>query len=142
MLTEDDVVDAVCSHLQRHGFHIEQRCTTNDRGEDIVAAHPTAGIKLRVEAKGETSNDQKSARFGKTFSSAQISDHVAKAVYTALATLDAHSAAGERVGVAFPDTRLHRKYVSRIDGVLRTLAVAVFWVQPDRRVTVESTWTL
>jgi len=55
MLTENGVVDAVCRHLQQNGWHVNHRCTTNDRGVDVIATHPASGAVLRVEAKGQTS---------------------------------------------------------------------------------------
>jgi hypothetical protein len=141
MLTEDDVVEAVCRHLGRVGYRIDQRCTTNDRGVDIVAAHPS-GVTLRVEAKGETSNHPESNRFGKPFSSSQVSDHVANALYAAAATLGAHSSDKDRVGMAFPDTRLHREYVRRVERATQTLRIVVFWVDTHLSVSVEPAgWT-
>jgi hypothetical protein len=138
MLTEDDVIEAVCSHLERSGYRIVQRCATTQRGEDIVAVH-SSGVTLRIEAKGQTSNRPASRRFGKPFDNAQCHNHVAGAFYAAAAMRDAH---GERVGLAFPDTKLHREHAARVKGALQQLAVAVFWVSADRSVAVESTRTV
>ena len=35
MLTENDVVNAVCSELKRHGWVIESRCSTIEKGPDV-----------------------------------------------------------------------------------------------------------
>jgi Holliday junction resolvase-like predicted endonuclease len=131
MMTEDDVVEAVCRYLQRNQYRIVRRCTTNDHGEDIVAAH-SSGITLRIEAKGETSNDSTSKRFGRPFDNSQVETHVAKAFYTAAATLNSDRG---RVGVAFPETRLHRKHVGRISAAVQKLGIAVFWVDAEGAVT-------
>ncbi len=50
MLHEDDFVGAVCEYLMGRGFEIERKCAAKDRGDDIVARHPT-GWRLYVEAK-------------------------------------------------------------------------------------------
>ena len=71
MLTEDDVVEAVCGFLAGNGYRIVTRCNTTQRGEDIVAVSDATGVTLRIEAKGETSNLSSSSRYGKAFSSAQ-----------------------------------------------------------------------
>jgi Holliday junction resolvase-like predicted endonuclease len=97
MLTEDDVVEAVCQHLQASGYRILSRCATTQRGEDIVAEHPS-GVTLRVEAKGETSSKSVTKRFGKPFDNAQANNHVAKAFYAAAEMLGAH---GGRVALGF-----------------------------------------
>lgn len=137
MLTEDDVVEAVCRHLETGGYRIVSRCTTSDRGEDIVAEHPSSGVTLRGEAKGETSNKPATARVGKPFDGGQVQHHVAKAFYTAAAMLDGE---GGRACVAFPDTPLHREYLGRIRAAIHRLDISVlFWVRADRTVTIEST---
>jgi hypothetical protein len=135
MLYEDDVVEAVCGYLTRSGYRIVNRCTTKQRGTDIVAEHLSSKSILRVEAKGETSNDSASKRFGKPFDNAQVHSHVADAFHAAAAMLDSD---GSRVAMAFPDTALHRRHVGRIGEAIRRLEVAVFWVGANRGVTVES----
>jgi hypothetical protein len=137
MLTEDDVVNAVCHHLEARGWRIDGRCSTNERGVDVVASNPATGATLRVEAKGETSAKPHTKRFGRPFDSAQVSSHVANAFYTAAATPP-----GERAAMAFPDTRLHREHVGTIAGAVQRLSIALFWVGADRSVIVESPWPL
>ncbi len=144
MLSENQVIEAVCDHLELHGYAITQRLTTKQRGHDIIAAkQSTTPIELHIEAKGETSDRQGSARHGKAFNSAQVSDHVASAFYCAAAMLQEGAAKqGMRVGIALPDTLLHRTNVSKVAGALASLQIAVFWVQPSLEVNVESTWPL
>lgn len=136
MLYEDDVVEAVCGYLEQSGYRIVNRCTTKQRGTDVIAEHLSSKSILRVEAKGETSNDSTSKRFGKPFDNAQVHSHVAGAFHAAAAMLDTDD--GSRVAMAFPDSRLHRRHVGRIGEAIRRLEVAVFWVAADGGVTVES----
>jgi hypothetical protein len=137
MLTEDDVVDAVCRHLEQRGWRIQSRCGTNERGVDVVASHPASGISLRVEAKGETSAKAHTNRWGRPFDNAQVSDHVAKAFFTAAST-----PVNERAAMALPDTRLHREHVGRIAAAVQKLGIALMWVRPDHSVDVEAPWSL
>jgi Holliday junction resolvase-like predicted endonuclease len=142
MLSENDIIEAVCQHLERQGYRIDQRLTTKQRGHDIIAMKVgEMSIELHVEAKGETSDRQGSARHGKAFNSAQVSDHVAAAFYCAASMLDgAAPSHGIRAGIALPDTKLHRTHVARIRGALAKLEIAVFWVDASKKVSVESTW--
>ena len=135
MLSEDDVVSAVCDYLKKNGYHVVSSCTTKQQGVDVVAENQSSKSMLRVEAKGETSNDPTSARFGKPFDNAQVHSHVAGAFHAAAAMLSDN---GDRVAMAFPDTPLHRRYVERIGEAIRRLDLAVFWVGAGRDVSVES----
>jgi len=48
MLYENDIIEAVCSHLQSLGFTIESRCRSTERGDDIVASH-SSGLRVYIE---------------------------------------------------------------------------------------------
>jgi hypothetical protein len=131
MLTEDDVVDAVCAHLVHEGYDIISKCTTNQTGIDIVAEDKSGG-QLLIEAKGETSADCKSRRYGRPFDSAQVRDHVANAVYTALCLLER----GSSVALAFPDNEAHRRRAFAVQAVLGKLGIRIYLVGPDLRVNI------
>lgn len=136
MLYEDDIIDAVCSHLESRGFTIERRCLSTERGDDIVASH-TSGLRLYIEAKGEGSSREGSPRHGRSFHSGQVFDVVAKAFYRAAVMLqEAHEGERRCAGLALPDTPAFRRRVSAIDQALHRLELPVFWVEPTRRVTV------
>lgn len=137
MLTEEHVIDAVCDYLTRQGYRIDQQCGTTQHGVDIIATHPRSDVVIRIEAKGETSNRPGSRRFGKGFNRAQTGIHVAAALYAAIATKDAHSSPNDWVGIAFPATNHHKEFVGRIQATLKTLRIAVFWVDRNRQVDVE-----
>jgi hypothetical protein len=140
MLTEEDVVDAVCDCLGRHGYRVDQRCRTTQHGVDIIATQWTSGVTVRIEAKGETSNKKGTRRHGKPFSRNQSRVHVAAALYTAIATRDAHTNPNDRAAIAFPTTKEHRDFIGRIRPTLQALGIAVFWVDQDRRVKIEAPW--
>ena len=144
MLTENQVVDAVCKYLESRGYRITQRLTTTQRGHDIIAEKADAGpVELHIEAKGETSDRLGSARFGKAFDTAQVGDHVASAFYCAASMFEEASAKkGVRTGIALPDTSLHRTHISRICGALEKLGIALFWVGAKGEVSVEAPWSI
>src|SRR5689334_9226295 len=133
MLSEDDVVTAVCEHLKNTGYRVVSSCTTKQRGIDVVAEQLSSKSMFRIEAKGETSNDPNSRRFGKPFDSAQVESHVAGAFHAAAGMLNGQ---GDRAAMAFPDTLLHRRHVAQVAEAIRKLDLVVFWVAADRSVTV------
>jgi hypothetical protein len=137
MLTEDDVVDAVCGLLTAHGYVIVRRALATQHGDDIVAEKDSA--RLVIEAKGAGSSKEGTARFGRSFSSGQVFSHVAKAVLKALRVV---AAGGSRAGVAFPDDAVHRREVAQVSAALRELGVAVFWVAESGEIEVDTPWTL
>src|SRR5690242_15489365 len=124
MLTENHIVDAVCRHLEAHGYRTLQRLTTIERGCDIIAEKIGASVELRIEAKGETSDRSSSARYGKPFSTAQVRDHVAKAFYAAACLLDGTDGSRTvRAGFALPDTPTHRARVAQVQAAITTLGL-------------------
>ena len=131
MLYEDDVIDAVCDHLQRHGFTVIHKSTSKMRGDDIIARGPGSTRDLHIEAKGETSKLEGSSRYGKRFDNAQVLDHVANAFYRA-----AKMATNGRIGgIALPATSAHKKRVADIEHALDRLDIIVFLVAGDRTVS-------
>ena len=69
MLTEDEVIDIMIDYLKNDGYEIESYCSTSQRGHDIVARKNDE--YLCIEAKGQTSANPKSNRYGREFDSAQ-----------------------------------------------------------------------
>src|ERR1700761_2877806 len=74
-LTEDLIIEKLVDHLVKQGFKIEQVCKSTQKGVDIIAVDPK-GIRHYIEAKGETSNQKTSKRYGEPFSGNQIWSHV------------------------------------------------------------------
>src|SRR6266404_3139709 len=116
MLDENDVVEAVCYHLEVKGYRILQRCSTKQHGIDIIAESPSMKGRLLIEAKGGTSSRDGSARFEKGFNRTQVFDRVAKGFFTT-ACMYCDRKDGDEVAMAFPDTPLFRDYVARIKSV-------------------------
>ena len=74
MLTENDIVIRLSEYLELNGYQVLKALSTSERGVDHTAT--SDGITLYVEAKGETSSDPKSARFGLPFDSSQVRPHI------------------------------------------------------------------
>jgi hypothetical protein len=118
-LDENAVIHCVCRYLTEHGYIVEQRLHTTEKGVDIIAREQASGRRLYIEAKGATSSREGSARFDKGFNSTQVFDRVAKGLYTGLCLRSEHpDAANADVGLAFPDTPAFRR---RLDPVLRAI---------------------
>lgn len=125
MLTEDQIVEAVCLELVRRGWAILGRAGTKERGADVLAKKD--GQVLLVEAKGETSNRATSARYGKPFDSGQVVDHVGKALVQALTAISD----GRLGAIALPAEPRHQRVVGKMQRALERAGVIVLWVLPD-----------
>jgi hypothetical protein len=144
VLYEDDVVDAVCRYLEHNDYVIRQSLTSMQRGHDIIAdkrGDPTS--TLYVEAKGEGSSKAATARYGSSFNSGQVFDHVAKAVLKALRVASWDTTGPQsRAGIALPENAAHVQQVEMVGRALRNVEIAVFWVAQDKSVRVESPWPI
>src|SRR6266478_6656601 len=129
MLTENDVVVAVCGHLRSNGYAISQQLSTTAQGIDIIATHPNHLGRLLIEAKGATSARVGSPRYGLGFNENQVFDRVGKGFYTAACMYTEGRENGDQVGLAFPDTPLFRKYLKRVKGVTDGLGITVYLVE-------------
>jgi hypothetical protein len=144
MLLESDVISAVTERLSRHGYRIVQALSTTERGDDIIAERLDVNLRrLVIEAKGESSSRRNSARFGMPFDSAQVSIHVAEALYKAAEIISRRSSGGELcVGIALPDNVSHRAAVRKVIPVLRKLEIALFWVGQEGEIEIDASWKL
>ena len=137
MLTESKVSAAVCHFLKARGFQITQHLSETQKGIDIVAVTPDGKIRVAIEAKGETSSMEHTPRFGTAFSSSQVFDHVAKAVYCAAIYISK----GMLGGIALPKNAPHLNQVEIILPALKRLEIEVFWVLPSGDVEIAGNWT-
>jgi Holliday junction resolvase-like predicted endonuclease len=130
MITENDVIDLLCSYLRQEGYEIVQCLNTGQKGVDVIAKK--AKLTYYVEAKGETSSKQHTNRYGKAFSANQIKSHVSRAVLSAMTILNSQPASHHtRAAVALPDTTGHRTLIKTIAKPLTDLGILVFWVSQE-----------
>ena len=135
MLTENDIINAVCKYLQSQGYSEISSKNTKQQGIDIEAIGPD-GSKFYIEAKGETSSKPNSNRFGKPFDSKQALDHVAKATYKALKMNESKESTA-KVGIALPLETNHQKLINSIKHTLKDLGINIFWVDKNLKVISE-----
>lgn len=138
MLTESEVIASVCRFLKKNRFRVTRFLSETEHGIDIQALAPDGKTKISIEAKGETSSKPGTARFGKTFNSGQVWDHVSKAFYCAARD----SSIGLMSGVALPRDESHINCVRKILPALKKLRIEVFWVLPNKKVEIEHIWRL
>src|ERR1039458_1630069 len=138
MLTESEVIASVCCFLKKNRFRVTRFLSETEHGIDIQALAPDGKTKVSIEAKGETSSMSHTNRYGRVFSSSQVMDHVAKAVYCAARDVSA----GLLAGVALPKNQRHVDCVQKILRALKKLRIEVFWVLPHKKVEIEHIWGL
>ncbi|MEQ6166164.1 restriction endonuclease [Ekhidna sp. MALMAid0563] len=124
MLTENDVVEILAEHLSNQGYQIIQSLTTNEKGVDLIAEKN--GVRLYVEAKGETSSKATTNRYGKPFNKNQIKSHVSRAILTSMKVQS--SKPNSEVAIALPDTDDHKQLIQVITPSLKKLGIGVYWV--------------
>ena len=128
MLTENDVVLAVCNKLKDKGFEIKQSLHTSETGIDIIATKNS--YTLYVEAKGETSALKTSKRFGHPFNQSQIKSHIGQALLYVSKIISKHEDSIDiGIAIALPDNEGHRKVINEISYSLLKMGIYVFWVK-------------
>ncbi|MBM7580819.1 hypothetical protein [Jeotgalibacillus terrae] len=137
MLFEGKVIEYVCDYLTKENFEILQKLSTTEQGDDIIALK--SGVKLIIEAKGESSSNQNSSRYGKSFTYNQVKTHVGVALYkvSEILTREINNGNDVVVGISLPCNEYHKKCVKRISEVIKLLNIVVFWVNEDGSVDVE-----
>jgi hypothetical protein len=134
LLLEKDVINAVCSELQKHGYTIKQTIIGNRHGEDILAEKNN--VKFSIEAKGETTSG-KTSREGKPFTSSQVRTHISVALYKSAEILSKYNFDQQiRVGIALAKTKSHINTVNKILPVINKLGIYIFWVNENMTVEI------
>ncbi|MBL0319309.1 MAG: hypothetical protein IPP74_08485 [Alphaproteobacteria bacterium] len=132
MLSENELIDALCVYLKSYDYKIVVARTTKEKGIDVIAKKGTS--RLLIETKGGTSSFNGSKRYEKTFSPSQISTRVSRGSYTA-ADLRSNEHQGEdKIALAFPDHPTYLKFIAKIRLVLEELDITVFLIGDDRSV--------
>ena len=127
MLTENDIVEKLAEFLQKNGYEIEQKLTTNQTGIDIIAENDFE--KIYIEAKGETSASKTSKRFGLPFNRNQVKSHISVALLATMIVISSKpSGIKTKVGIALPDNEEHRRVINKIIPALKKLDIKLYWV--------------
>lgn len=108
MLTENDVIEAVCSYLIKKGYEINQKLSTKQTGVDIIAINPEGNF-CYVEAKGATSSKPESSRYGREFNKSQVKTHIGMSLVAAFKSLNEFPEA-ESI-IALPNNYNHQSLI-------------------------------
>jgi len=138
MLNENQVIDALCAHLESAGLQIVQRCDTRQQGVDVIAQSATTS-RIYIEAKGGTSSKEESSDHGNVYRSGKVRHQVCVGIYQALKMyMEERNRPEDRVGLAFPDSKTFRKYIDPVKPILEALGVVLFLVDDSSTVAVYS----
>ncbi|MBL0319329.1 MAG: hypothetical protein IPP74_08590 [Alphaproteobacteria bacterium] len=133
MLSENELIDALCMYLKSHDYKIVVARTTKEKGIDVIAKKGTS--RLLIEAQGDPGSFKGSKRYERTFSPSQISTSVSTDLYPA-ADLSSHERQGEdKIALAFPNHPTYLTFIAKIRPVLDELDITVFLIGDDRSVT-------
>lgn len=128
-MDENDVVNITCHRLESQGLIILQRCSTSERGIDIIAEDVSKGHKILIEAKGGTSSKESSVSFGIPYNSNKVRHQVAMGVFTCIKLRAAYPDRNHyRVMLAVPDSVLFRTYLEPVLSELRRIDVEAMFV--------------
>ena len=139
MLYQTDVVDAVRRYLVANGYNIDEKATTATKGYDLIAFMESGQtpIKLVVKARGATSAQPGSARYGKPFDRSQVAIHVAEVFYKAAEALSFKNSKYQiSAAIALPKNKDYEDYVLKIRSTIRKLGVTIFFVDDTGKVEV------
>lgn len=129
------MIEAVERAFASRGFATTTKCNTLQCGIDLHVSN-SSGREWRVEAKGFTSSDPGSSRYGKPFTASQVSVHVARAIHQSMCLRAMYPNCG--VAVALPDESYHRKEITAVGDALDLLGIRVFWVSETGKVELPS----
>lgn len=138
MLTEHDVIDAICRHLVAQGYDVSQRLAVTEKGFDIVARRPNTGRGVWIEAKGRTSASEGTPRFGQPFKTTQVFARVTDAFYMAAKMRSQSTNPAVVIGMAFADLPQYHVYIDAIAPVIRQLKFVVIFVDASRSISYAS----
>lgn len=128
MLTENDIIEILVEYFRTLGYTDIKSMSTLQRGIDITALN-SKGIRLCIEAKGETSSKPLSNRYGKPFQGKQIASHVGGAILKTMVTMNDPKYQSCEFGIAFPLN--HENLVRKFLPSLHILKIKVYLVSPE-----------
>ena len=135
MITENQVVEYVCTYLKKNNFSILQSANVGQKGVDVIAEKDD--FKIFIEAKGETSSVPNSKRFGKHFTSSQVFDVLSKVIFQALDNKNHDLWEDQSItAIAIPDTEMFRTWHSKVAESLCELQLVTLWVSEGGTVSI------
>lgn len=119
MLTENEIVIAMCAWLRDHGYRINGQKLDTNAGHDIEAERD--GRKIYVECKGG-----KSKKTGASFGIDYQWRAAAGAFFNQMCVREKDRTA--EVGIALPDGGRYPELMKDLKGFCENAGIKVFWV--------------
>ena len=130
-MDENEVIKHLIKYLQSNGWEIVSHVLAGQRGVDVVAID-VSGQRWHIEAKGGTSSNPLSARYGQPYTQAQVFDVTSKGLMQCLHRIAEDDSI--RVALAYPDGRYFRRYIDPIKPSLSEIGISLFCIQENTRV--------
>lgn len=130
MITENDVIDYVERHFVKQGGKTESKANTKQKGIDLIIDFQDK--KFFIEAKGETSSKEHSNRYGQAFTTNQITNHIARAIFTTLKLQSKNENKNEVYIIAFPNTAQHKIQLEKISARLKKINIEIYLVNKTK----------
>ena len=131
-MNENDIVQAVSKYLNQQGFKVKY-ATTKQTGIDIYAIK--SNEEWIIEAKGETSSDKSSKRYGKIMTKSQHYSQISTCIFKIMQESKKNSSNKKtKLGIAFPKNKIFVELINSIYPSLKKLKIEVFWVNKDSTV--------
>ncbi|MBK1856580.1 hypothetical protein JO972_16540 [Verrucomicrobiaceae bacterium 5K15] len=132
-MDENQVIENLLTHLKNNGWDIISFVPAGIRGIDVVTCDKH-NRKWYIEAKGGTSSNPNSSRYGKPYTKSQVFDVTSKGLMQCFHHI-ANNDEDINVGFAYPGVRYFGDYMDPIKPMLRSIGVTLFCVNEDSTVT-------
>ena len=126
MLTENDIIDIIEKHFLKIKGRVVNKANTMQRGVDLEVK--VGSITYYIEAKGETSSKIGTSNYGNPFTTNQIINHIARAIFSILKLQAKTNFESSKYIIAFPDTKNHRKQIETLRERLKEINIQIFLV--------------
>jgi hypothetical protein len=130
-MTEDEVVQSLCSWLKSKGWQIKSYCIGRQRGNDIEAVRKRE--TLIVEAKGTKGKLSNTTR--PKFDSGQVETHLGKAIVKVLEQKAFNPKA--TIAIAHPYNEYLMQVMQTIRPELKKAGIKLYWVKSEQEVLEE-----
>lgn len=126
MLTENEVVIAMCALLQSNGYTISSHKLDTQSGHDIEAVKD--GRTIYLECKGGTSK-----KTGRPFSIDYQWRAISGAFFNQIRLKERHRES--EVGIALPDGGRYPELIAVLKGFCSSYGIRIFWLSESAQVS-------
>jgi len=126
VLNENHITELLANYFINIGYEVVSKLNTKQKGIDLVIQN--AHYSMYIEIKGETSSFDWTSRYGKSFDSKQINNHVGKAILATFMAMEKFGFNNCKYAIAFPDTPGHGLILKKIKVPLDRLDVKIYLV--------------